>query len=66
VGLLIAHKLRLLYPNQWKASAYNTLLAHAPAHGALLRGDSVDAIEATYRPGLFAFAPVRARYLLYP
>ena len=66
VGLAIARKLRLLYPSQWKAGSLNVLLAHAPAHGALLRGDSVDAIEALYGPGLSAFAAVRSRYLLYP
>jgi uncharacterized protein YbbC (DUF1343 family) len=66
VGLAIAQKLRLLYPSQWKASALMTLLAHAPAHGALLRGASLEAIEASYRPGLSAFTALRSSYLLYP
>lgn len=66
VGLAVAQKLRLLYPLQWKAGAYISLLAHAPAYAALLRGASVDAIEASYRPGLSAFAALRSAYLLYP
>ena len=66
VGLAIAQKLRLLYPSQWKAGSFITLLAHAPAHNALLRGDPVDAIEASYRPELSAFATLRSTYLLYP
>lgn len=66
VGLAVAQKLRLLYPSQWKVGAYNALLAHAPAHSALLRGASLDAIEASYRPGLSAFTALRAGYLLYP
>jgi uncharacterized protein YbbC (DUF1343 family) len=66
VGLAIAQKLRLLYPSQWKAGSFITLLAHAPAHNALLRGAPVDAIEASYRPGLSAFAALRSTYLLYP
>ena len=66
IGLAIAQKLRLLYPAQWKAGAFDTLLAHAPAHSALLRGASVDAIKASYRSGLSAFTALRSAYLLYP
>ena len=64
-GLEIARRLRTLYPDDWKADAYDRLLANRQVLEAVLAGRTADQIEAIYRPGLEDFKQRRARYLLY-
>ncbi|HUT88496.1 MAG TPA: exo-beta-N-acetylmuramidase NamZ domain-containing protein [Thermoguttaceae bacterium] len=64
-GLEIARQLRLLYPDDWKAEAYDRLLGNKEVYEAVLSGKTVDEIEALYRPGLEEFLEQRSRFLLY-
>jgi uncharacterized protein YbbC (DUF1343 family) len=63
-GLEIARQLRRLYPEVWRAGAYDRLLADKDVLDALLAGKTVDEIEATYRAELEAFMKRRARFLI--
>jgi len=65
VGFAIARQLLLDYGESWQTDAYIRLLGNEATLAALLGGESVDEIEAVYRPGLEAFVARRARFLLY-
>jgi uncharacterized protein YbbC (DUF1343 family) len=67
-GFEIARQLRLriLYPQAWKAEAYDGLLRNAAVLEAVLAGAQINEIESIYQPGLRDFLRRRSRYLLYP
>jgi uncharacterized protein YbbC (DUF1343 family) len=65
-GLTIARALLTLYPAEFQPKGVLLLLGNQAAFDALVRGTPVATILADWAPGLAAFAPVRARYLLYP
>jgi uncharacterized protein YbbC (DUF1343 family) len=65
-GLEIARQLRLLYPRDWTATAYENLLGNHAVYEALRSGKSVAEMEALYRPGLADFLNRRKQFLLYP
>ena len=64
-GFEIARQLRILYPHDWKAEAYDGLLRNKAVLDAVLAGNPVDRIESIYRPGLRTFLRKRSRFLLY-
>jgi len=64
-GFEVARQLRLLYPDAWKAPAYDRLLGNRQVLDAVMAGKTVDEIEAIYRPGLDEFLTHRAKFLLY-
>lgn len=64
-GLEIARQLRLLYPGDWQAAAYDRLLGNRATLAAVLAGESVDEIESRYEAGLREFLGRRERFLLY-
>jgi uncharacterized protein YbbC (DUF1343 family) len=64
-GLEIARQLRILYPQAWKAEAYDRLLGNRQVLDAVLAAKTVDQIEAIYRPGLEEFLERRSRFLIY-
>lgn len=65
-GLTIARALMTLYPADFQPKGLLLLLGNQATYDALVRGDPVETIVASWSPDLAAFAPVRARYLLYP
>jgi uncharacterized protein YbbC (DUF1343 family) len=65
-GLTIARALITLYPGDFQPKGLLLLLGNQATYDALLRGDPVEKIVASWAPDLAAFAAVRARYLLYP
>jgi uncharacterized protein YbbC (DUF1343 family) len=64
-GLEIARQLRILYPDTWKAKAYDRLLGDKKVLDAIMAGKTVDEMEATYREELGEFCKRRAGFLLY-
>ncbi len=64
-GFEIARQLRILYPDAWKAEAYDRLLGNKQVLDAVLAGKTVAQIEAIYRPGLEEFLKRRRQFLLY-
>ena len=65
-GLTIARALMTLYPADFQPKGLLLLLGNQATYDALVRGDPVEKIVASWSPDLAAFALVRARYLLYP
>lgn len=65
LGLAIAVALRRSHPNEWKASGLGTLLGHERALAAILAGEPLDRVIATFEPDTAAFAERRRPYLLY-
>jgi uncharacterized protein YbbC (DUF1343 family) len=65
-GLEIARQLHLLFPQDWKVAAYESLLGNHAVFEALRSGKSVAEMEALYRPGLDEFRKRREQFLLYP
>jgi uncharacterized protein YbbC (DUF1343 family)/CubicO group peptidase (beta-lactamase class C family) len=66
VGLAIARTLRELHGKEWKGGPVAMMLGHASTFDALLRGDGLEAIAASWDRELAAFGALRRRYLLYP
>jgi uncharacterized protein YbbC (DUF1343 family) len=64
-GFEVARTLRTLYPDAWKAEAYDRLLADEKVQAAVLAGKSVDEIEGIYREELQGFLERRSTFLLY-
>ncbi len=64
-GLHIAVALRSLYPEAWRAAAYDRLLGNQAVLEALLDGQSVEEIEAAFADPLADFRNRRQKYLLY-
>jgi uncharacterized protein YbbC (DUF1343 family) len=64
-GLEIARQLRLLYPKEWQAEAYDRLLRNQATLDAVLAGKPVEEIESVYGGELQEFLTRRAGFLLY-
>jgi uncharacterized protein YbbC (DUF1343 family)/CubicO group peptidase (beta-lactamase class C family) len=64
-GLAIASELHRLYPNDWKITGYQKLLAHPPTYQALMRGGSLELISRACQAELEEFLRIRKKYLLY-
>jgi uncharacterized protein YbbC (DUF1343 family) len=62
---MIAYELHRLYPDDWKTTGYQKLLAHPPTYEALMRGDSPEQIRQLWQPELEDFLRIRKKYLLY-
>ena len=66
VGLNVALTLRKLYPTDWDAKRFNTLLLHQVTFDAVVAGKATAAsIEASWADGLTDFKTRRAKVLLY-
>jgi uncharacterized protein YbbC (DUF1343 family) len=65
LGLAIPCELHRLYPNDWKSTGYQKLLAHPPTYEALMRGDSPERIGRLWQAELEEFLKIRKKYLLY-
>ncbi len=65
VGLNVALTLRKLYPTDWDAKRFNTLLLHQTTFDAVAAGKTAASIEASWADGLTDFKTRRAKVLLY-
>jgi uncharacterized protein YbbC (DUF1343 family) len=65
VGFAIARQLLLDYGDTWQTERYLRLLGNAATLAALLDGQTIIEIEATYQPGLDEFLARRSLFLLY-
>ncbi len=74
-GVALVKALHDLYPQQFKFASnapggspdfFHKLSGNAWLQDAIERGDSLDAIEARWQPGLRQFGQARRKYLLYP
>jgi uncharacterized protein YbbC (DUF1343 family) len=65
IGLMIACELHRLYPDDWKVTDYQKLLAHPATFEALMRGDLPEQIRRLWQPELEEFLRIRKKYLLY-
>jgi uncharacterized protein YbbC (DUF1343 family)/CubicO group peptidase (beta-lactamase class C family) len=65
-GVAIACALRRLYPDDWQAERYNTLLGNDAAFEALKAGKSWREIEKGWQAELVRFRERRRPHLLYP
>jgi uncharacterized protein YbbC (DUF1343 family) len=65
VGLAIAEALLRLHPADFQPQGMRRMIGHEPTYLAVLRGDPLDAIVASWQADLEAFAAVRKKYLLY-
>ncbi|MEP6768038.1 MAG: exo-beta-N-acetylmuramidase NamZ domain-containing protein [Acidobacteriota bacterium] len=66
LGIEIASALRSLYPGDWDRSRLGALIANADTVSRIERGDSPEAIVASWAPGLADFEARRAKWFLYP
>lgn len=64
-GLEIAASLLRLYPDVWKAQAYDRLLVSRDTLAALRRGAGWEEMERLWRPQRERFGRIRRQYLLY-
>ncbi len=64
-GIEIACALRKLYPNDWQIDRYGRLLVNAEMLEMVKRGETAEAIEKAWQPGLEEFKKRRATFLLY-
>jgi len=65
LGIELAAALRVLHPLGWEVSRLGALLANAETLKRLEAGDAPEAIVASWKKDLDAFAVIRAKYLLY-
>jgi uncharacterized protein YbbC (DUF1343 family)/CubicO group peptidase (beta-lactamase class C family) len=65
LGVALALALRTLYPDGWQPSNLVAIVGNAKTVEAIERGDSLDAIVASFHEDEQAFAARRAPYLLY-
>jgi uncharacterized protein YbbC (DUF1343 family) len=65
-GVALACALRKLYPDDWKADAYDRLLANAATLDGLKKGATWQALEKGWQADLTRFRERRQPYLLYP
>ncbi len=66
VGFGLAVVLRRLYHDRWQPAGLLRLLADRDSYQALLDGEGIPSIRATWRDELAHFRRVRAKYLIYP
>jgi uncharacterized protein YbbC (DUF1343 family)/CubicO group peptidase (beta-lactamase class C family) len=65
LGIGLAVALRKGYRDRWEPAGFLRMLADRPAYQALLDGEGVAAIRATWQDELAEFRKVREPYLLY-
>jgi uncharacterized protein YbbC (DUF1343 family) len=65
LGLAIALALRHHHADRWSVRGLDLLLGHAPSLEAIMRGVSLEAIDALGEADRQRFADRRARHLLY-
>ena len=65
-GLALARALLRTHAGRWDPARLDRLLASPRVHAALLAGDGLDALEASYREDEEAFRAERRDHLLYP
>ncbi|MEO2088793.1 MAG: exo-beta-N-acetylmuramidase NamZ domain-containing protein, partial [Gemmataceae bacterium] len=66
LGMAVAATLRKLYPDDWQAKRYDTLLVHKATFDALTAGKTATELEAGWAAGLAKFAERRKAAQLYP
>ncbi len=64
-GLEIVMSLRALYPEEWQASKYMTLLANRSVMDGLLAGEDYTQLARRWQPDLKGFIAARKEFLLY-
>jgi uncharacterized protein YbbC (DUF1343 family)/CubicO group peptidase (beta-lactamase class C family) len=64
-GLELASALRITHPEGWSSKNYDRLLVHKPTFEKLIKGDTVNSIESTWKADLGEFEKRRAKFLLY-
>jgi uncharacterized protein YbbC (DUF1343 family) len=64
-GIEIAAAIRKLYPTEWQVDRYMRLLVNQDILDRLKRGETAEAIEASWQSDLTAFRHRRQQYLLY-
>jgi uncharacterized protein YbbC (DUF1343 family)/CubicO group peptidase (beta-lactamase class C family) len=64
-GLALAQALLRLHADDFQPSGMRRMIGHEPTYAAVVRGDPLDGIVASWQPDLEAFAGVRKKYLLY-
>ena len=65
LGFGLAVVLRRLYHDQWQPTGFLRLLADRDSYQALLDGEGIASIRATWTGELAGFRRVRAKYLIY-
>ncbi len=65
IGITLALTLRKLHPNDWQVDKFYRLLKHDATLEAVKRGDSLQAIKASWRQDLKAFERRRKMFLIY-
>ncbi len=66
LGIVLAQKLRRLYPQSFNLEKMNVLLQDPPTLDAIRAGKSLAEIRAQWAAGLEEFRQRRAKFLLYP
>ncbi|MCB9597312.1 MAG: DUF1343 domain-containing protein [Sandaracinaceae bacterium] len=65
-ALAIARALRVTYPDGWEPERMVRAIGSQAVFDAFLAGESTEALEARWAPGLERFEALRGRYLRYP
>lgn len=65
LGMIVAHELRSLHPQNWDAKPYNRLLANEKVYRDLLSGEDVKSVLGAVKPQVQQFRARRDPYLLY-
>jgi uncharacterized protein YbbC (DUF1343 family) len=65
-GIGLAVTLRRLYHDRWEPAGLLRLLADRDAYQAILDGERISGVRATWEDQLVEFRAIRSKYLLYP
>jgi uncharacterized protein YbbC (DUF1343 family)/CubicO group peptidase (beta-lactamase class C family) len=65
LGVAIALALKKLYPEQWQSKNISQIVGNANTVAAIERGDSIEAIVASWKQDEAAFGVTRNPYLIY-
>lgn len=65
LGLVVAHALRSLYPDDWKTKDYIKLLANKDVFDDIVRGDDAESIRRSYESDISKFLKRRKPFELY-
>lgn len=66
IGLEIARQLKALHGEKWNVKELNRLLGSKNTADAILQGQTLEEIKATYTKDAKTFAARRAKFLVYP
>ncbi len=66
VGIGLAVTLRRLYHDRWQPAGLLRLLADRDAYQAILDGQGIAEVKATWQDQLLEFRAIRSKYLIYP